>query len=259
MWFTAFWTSQPAQTPVLPVGWGTGRRGLPYKQLRVAGSVTGSHSDSADSASPLNLRPKSAGWQKSGRMSDGNREVTEALCWGLHASCQPAAKALLPLLSSSGSELGWVLLLTIVYFTLYKQTSWARPLNAPSFVLFLSLAPSFRTPRPLGARRQQGVLPSEGKGWVWVAIKHTKTSQTRSYLAWPAWVEASTLARLEKCCLPTQNAHAWGVWGTNVTGLGALCRLWQWGSAQRPGDAEKFGCACAKPNIWLSTFTHLSA
>lgn len=31
-------------------------------------------------------------------------------------------------------------------------------------VLFLSLAPSFRTPRPLGAHRQQGVLPSEGKG-----------------------------------------------------------------------------------------------
>lgn len=161
MWFTAFWTSQAALTPVRR---GAGRRGLPYKQLRVAGSVTGSHSDSADSSSPLNLRPKSAGWQKSGRMSDGNREVTEALCWRLHASCQPAAKALLPLLSSSGSELGWMLLLTSVYFTLYTQTSWARPLNVPSFLLFLSLAPSFRTPRPLGAHRQQGVLPAEGKG-----------------------------------------------------------------------------------------------
>lgn len=166
MWFTAFWTSQPAQTPVLPACGMTGGGGLlPYKQLGVAGSVTGSHSDPADSSSPLNLRPKSAGWQKSGRMIDGNREVAEALCWGLHASCQPAAKALLPLLSSSSSELGWMLVLTSVYFTLYEQTSRTRPLNVQVlFSFFFCLPTSFTTPRPLGAHRQQGVLPSEGKG-----------------------------------------------------------------------------------------------
>lgn len=37
-----------------------------------------------DSSSPLN-RAKSAGWQNSNSMSEGNREVTEACRWELHA------------------------------------------------------------------------------------------------------------------------------------------------------------------------------
>lgn len=163
-------------------------------------------------------RPKSAEWHKWGRMSDGNREVTEAFDWGPWVSCQPTLwelHALVSILSGVHSRCVCVVInRPLVTLVKLNSASWLSPSEFHFHVQ--------QTPRPSDPHRRQGVLPSKGKRRASGRNKTHKTSQSCSYLAWPAWEEASTFASLKECSLYAQNRRRWSICGADVTGSRAL-------------------------------------